>query len=337
MRLTLASEADRLDFDAYVASRPESTFYHRFAWRDAVMAAYGEQPVYLVARSEEGAIVGTLPLFLVRTPFGRPRVLSLPHAPIAGLLADDPAGVSALTVEAVRLAEELAGGRMVWRNPVAPVSDPNWPGLATYRLSLPETADALWRNFRPEIRNRTRKAEKVGVTIAEGRYLLPDFCRIYERHMHELGTPPHPPSFFAALADAEPNRVTVSVASLEGTPMAGMIRVGHGHTVTAVWVSSLPGSHAASPVNLLYWRALEAAVAEGARVFDFGRGRPGTGPTIFKIRYGAVPHPLTQQVYPSDAKDVTISPTLGTISRLWRHLPFALATWLGHRARRYLS
>ncbi|WP_300156598.1 GNAT family N-acetyltransferase [Solidesulfovibrio sp.] len=340
MRVSLAGEADRAAWDAFVALRPETLFYHRFAWRDAVVAAYGERPHYLMARDETGDVRGVLPLFLVRGLAGKARLLSVPHAQAAGLAADDSEAAAALTAEAENIARKLAGGRMTWREPAAAAPDPDWPGLSTYRLPLPGAAETLWKSLRPEIRNRTRKAEKSGVAVAEGRELLPDFCRVYERHMRELGTPPHPSAFFAALVAAEPRRVTVSLATLDGEPVAGMIRVAHGDADTAVWVSSLASAHAVSPVNLLYWRALEAAVARGAATFDFGRGRPGAGPTVFKTRFGAVPHALTRRDWPErpddPAGDADAAPAMEAVSRLWRRLPLGAATFLGRRLRRFL-
>jgi len=340
MRVGLASEADRTAYNAFVESRPDSLFYHRFAWRDAVVAAYGERPFYLLARDNVGTIRGVLPLFVVRGILGKPRLFSVPHAQAAGLLTDTPEAATALTDAALKLAREVAGGRMTWRNTPASLPDSAWPGLATYRLSLPASADALWKSLRPEIRNRTRKAEKSGLAIAEGRDLLPEFFRVYVRHMRELGTPPHPLTFFAILADTEPSRVTISLATIDGAPVAGMIRVAHGGVDTAVWVSSLRESNAANPVNLLYWRALIAAVARGATTFDFGRGRVGTGATVFKTRFGAIPYPLTRRVWPQLpddlAMDATVSPMINAASRLWQRLPLKATTVLGHKIRRYL-
>lgn len=337
MRVSLANQADRDAYDAYVTARPDSLFYHRFAWRDAVIAAYGDRPFYLLARDETDRITGALPLFAVRGVTGKTRMLSIPHAQAAGLLADGPESEAALTAEAQRLAREFSNGRMTWRNAPSHDPDPSWSGLASYRLPLPASAETLWKSLRPEIRNRTRKAEKSGVTVAESHSLLPEFRYVYERHMRELGTPPHPPSFFEALVKAEPNRLIISLASLGGAPVAGMIRVTHGASDTAVWVSSLPEANPSSPVNLLYWRALETAIAHGAKVFDFGRGRPGAGPTVFKTRFGAAPHPLTRRDWPQNSvADETFSPSMEAISRLWRKLPLNAATFLGRRLRRYL-
>lgn len=338
MRVGSVGETQRNAYDAYVASRPESLFFHRFAWRDAVVAAYGETPCYLAASSDDGRLSGVLPLFLVSGLFGKKRLLSLPHAPAAGLLANHPEASAALTVEALRLSRELVGGRMIWREPPALDPSPGWAGTATYRLSLPGDIESLWKRLRSELRNRVRKAEKTGVTVAEGRELLPGFYRVYERHMLELGTPPHPPVFFETLADAEPSRVVVSLANLGGKPVAAMIRTRHADVVTAVWVSSLSRAKAACPVNLLYWHALKTSVEQGVAVFDFGRGRSGSGPTIFKIRHGAVPHPLTNHSWPenSSAQEKTDSPLMTLAARVWHRLPTGLTIAMGCRVRRFL-
>ena len=58
------------------------------------------------------------------------------------------------------------------------------------------------------------------------------------------------------------------------------------------WASSIRDFNPLCPNHLLYWHAMETAVAEGVDVFDFGRSTPGEGTFKFKEQWGAEPVPL---------------------------------------------
>ena len=62
------------------------------------------QPLYLVAMQDE-RVTGVLPLFQTDNHGGRRRLVSLPHTPAAGVLADDEASGWLLQSRAVTLAE----------------------------------------------------------------------------------------------------------------------------------------------------------------------------------------------------------------------------------------
>jgi hypothetical protein len=81
------------------------------------------------------------------------------------------------------------------------------------------------------------------------------------------------------------------------------------------------------------------ARARGARVFDFGRSKKGTGAYDFKCHWGFEPEPLRYRVYAPNG-----APVLGhtasdgrvqTLQRVWQHLPLAVTKLLGPHIVRY--
>jgi hypothetical protein len=60
-------------WDAFVKSHPHGSVFHVMAWQRLIQASLGHEPQHLVARDSLcGAVVGVLPLFLVRSLiFGR--------------------------------------------------------------------------------------------------------------------------------------------------------------------------------------------------------------------------------------------------------------------------
>src|SRR5581483_5721327 len=91
-------EASR--WDEFVASSPQATGYHSWAWRQIFERAFGHRTEYLAA-SDGGRIVGVLPLvFFDSWMFGRFAV-SLPFVNYGGVVAADDDVARALVDAAV--------------------------------------------------------------------------------------------------------------------------------------------------------------------------------------------------------------------------------------------
>src|SRR5215467_13246873 len=87
--IATASESDRAAWDAYVAAHPEAVGYHEWVWRDVFARSFGHRPIYLIARGQDGAVRGVLPLVDIKSLlFGR-TLTSLPFVNYGGVLADD--------------------------------------------------------------------------------------------------------------------------------------------------------------------------------------------------------------------------------------------------------
>jgi hypothetical protein len=90
---------------------------------------------------------------------------------------------------------------------------------------------------------------------------------------------------------------------------------------------------------MLYWHAIETAVIEGMRVFDFGRSTPGEGTFKFKEQWGANPVPLHWEYLLSAGASVPDqspgNPKVRLAVETWKKLPLWIANALGpHLVRR---
>ena len=74
--------------------------------------------------------------------------------------------------------------------------------------------------------------------------------------------------------------------------MASSLTFAWRDSVEVPWASSLRKHRDKSPNNLLYWEMLQQAIADGRRVFDFGRSTPDEGTYHFKSQWGAQPGPM---------------------------------------------
>src|SRR5207248_6235357 len=92
-------------WDRYVQEHPHGSPFHLSAWQRVVQKTFGHEPHHVIARSADGAIVGVLPLFLVRSLiFGR-MLVSTPHAAYGGPIASSDAAKEALFQHACTLSK----------------------------------------------------------------------------------------------------------------------------------------------------------------------------------------------------------------------------------------
>src|SRR5215471_16236484 len=86
--VSLASDAERALWEAYVAAHPEASGYHEWAWRAIFTQTFGHEAVYLMARHSDGTVCGVLPTVFIKSMlFGR-TLTSLPFLNYGGVLAD---------------------------------------------------------------------------------------------------------------------------------------------------------------------------------------------------------------------------------------------------------
>src|SRR5688572_8701366 len=113
--------------EAYVASHPAASTYHRPAWIQVVRRAFGHEAKYLVAQVDD-TIVGVLPLVFFRSRlFGR-FAASMPFFNYGGILADNPAAERALLDCAIRATEDAGGRHLELRH-----TSQHFPELAAKR------------------------------------------------------------------------------------------------------------------------------------------------------------------------------------------------------------
>lgn len=308
--------------------------YHP-AWMRILGSGLGHQGCYLEARSG-GTTTGVLPLAFVSTRwFGR-FLVSLPYLNYGGVVADDDAAAARLIDEAVARAVSLDARYLELRG----VAERTHPALAQKStakvvmwLDLPGSAEALWKGFKPEIRNQIRKAEKSGATAVWGRdELLDDFYDVFAVNMRDLGTPVFGKRLFAAILAGLPSQAELCVVRIDNQPVAGAVLL-HGDGFTEVpSASSLRAYNKTCANMLLYHHLLLRAVQRGQKIFDFGRSSPDSGTFRFKKQWGAEPHDSVWQYHVRQGDIGAVRPDNPKYRRkieLWKRLPVWLTRLVG--------
>lgn len=328
---------ERVDrnWDRFVEQHPAATVAHLAAWGSIIEGAYGRQSFCLGA-VEAGALVGVLPLVLIDSRlFGR-RLVSMPFLDYGGILAEPgSAAESALAQAALALARARTAHSVGLRQ-FHPTGLDRRPTLDRVTMLLPLTsAEEVWKALPSERRNRVRKGEKNGLTVAwGGAELLDEFYRIFAVNMRDLGTPVHSRRFFALMLEHLGGVARVLlVRDRGGRTIGAAVCLFFRHTIMVPWPSSLREAFALCPNFTLYWEVIRFGCAHGYRTLDLGRSFRNAGAFEFKRQWGAGPRALPWIFIDLDER-ARLSPDrdasrFAPLVRAWKKLPVPLANALG--------
>ncbi|HEY7475198.1 MAG TPA: FemAB family XrtA/PEP-CTERM system-associated protein [Vicinamibacterales bacterium] len=338
--VTLAGEADRGAWEAYVSGHPAATGYHDWAWRDVIARTFGHASFYLIARRAGRAeITGVLPLVEIRSRLFGPTLTSLPFVNYGGVIADRDQEAQAL-LECARDLARRRGCRHVELRHFGRRFEtlPCKQHKVTMRLAL---AEGIWDRLDRKVRNQIRKATKSGLVVERGGTdLLSDFYTVFARNMRDLGTPVYTRRLFEEVLRAFPGRARLVIVRLNGAPIAGGLTFRTGTVVEVPWASSINDYNPLCPNHLLYWSVIEAAIADGCTTLDFGRSTLNEGTYKFKAQWGAEPVALHWEycLLRGDAvpDQSPKNPKLRLFVETWKRLPLWAANLIGPRVVRHI-
>jgi FemAB-related protein (PEP-CTERM system-associated) len=329
------------DWDEFVRAQPGWSHFHLYGWRAVIERVFRHECIYLVARDDDGKIAGVLPLVRLRSlNFGH-LLVSMPFVNYGGPLGSD-AGVAALLDESAALAahDRVRLLELRSRRPL----DTTLPAShrkITVVLDLPDTPGELWRRLPAKVRSQIRRPQKDGVEIRAGVGQLAAFYDVLAPHMRDLGASAQSFEFYRALAAEFPDDLRVTCAYLEGQPIAAGCGLFWRTEFEITWASALRSHKHLSANMLVYWSMMERAIADGARIFNFGRCTSGSGTHRFKRQWpGTRDEPLwwyqRTETQNTSATPSNEDPSLALAARLWTRVPLRIATRLGPSIVKYV-
>lgn len=330
-------------WDAYIASHPGGSLYHLSAWSHLIEGLYGHQQYHWRAYCDE-RLVGVLPLTRLRSRLFGDYLVSLPFVNYGGALADSPAIEAQLMQAAGAAAARLGCSHIEFRD-VAARAAGAWPvrtDKVAMELELPETPDLLWQALGSKVRAQVRRPLKEGgMEVASGGLeLLAPFYAVFSRNMRDLGTPVYPQAMFQRILQTLPEHARIVLVRYRQQPVAAGFLLQYRSRMEIPWASSLQEHNRLGVNMLMYWHALQQAIAAGCRVFDFGRSSVDSGTYRFKKQWGAQPRQLHWHYWLNGGKELPQltpdNPKYQLAIRTWRRLPLPVANWLGPRIVRNL-
>jgi hypothetical protein len=162
---------------------------------------------------------------------------------------------------------------------------------------------------------------------------LPAFHDLYALTARHFGTPVFPRRFFAALLEHLGDQAALMTVRLGSTPAAAALMFHFGDVILPYYAGARRDLFRYAVTDFLYWQVMRYGRARGAREFDFGRSKAGTGAFEFKRLWGCEALPLTYRVCRFDSRvpegRSTADGQLRWLQACWRRLPLPVTKQLG--------
>lgn len=149
------------------------------------------------------------------------------------------------------------------------------------------------------------------------------------RARHNL--PPQPAKWFENLRKSFADRFTIHTVYADGHPIASMVTLRQGSTLTYKYGASDARFHQLGGMVMLFWKVIQGAKASGILQLDLGRSDMDTpGLVAFKDHWGAMRSVISYLRSPEPASHVSRSHRgLAFAKKVFAFLPQRLAEHAG--------
>lgn len=325
-------------WDAFVASRPEASFFHLAAWARVIARAFGHRTHY-VFTERDGAITGVLPLVHVKTRLFGNTLISNPFCVYGGPVAADAESAAALDDFAAGLMGKTGARAVEFRfmgEQQAASRGEDWlarPGLyVTFRKAMSGDDEANMKAIPRKQRAMVRKGIQNGLTSMVDRD--PDrLHRIYAESVRNLGTPVFSRAYFRLLAETFAECSDI-VTIMDGEqPIGSVMNFYFRDEVLPYYGGGTAAARGRAGNDFMYWEVMRRAAPRGVRLFDFGRSKIDTGSFAFKKNWGFAPEPLhyRYKLRPGEAipEINPLNPKYRLFIEAWKRLPLPVANAIG--------
>lgn len=326
-------------WDAFVQATPEATFFHLSRWADVIGRAFGHATHYALAE-QDGAVVGVLPLARMRTRLFGDSLVSLPFCVYGGPVAATREAAEALEGHARALMRRTGVPYLEFRMlhpPGEGAPEAGWPARPplyhTFRKPITGDAEKDLKAIPGKQRWTVRKAIQNNLRSTAHRDTDAHY-RVYAESVRNLGTPVFPRRYFSILRDAFPDSLDVVTVFGDDRPLAGMLNFYFRDEVLPYYGGGVRGANRFGASAFMFWEVMRRGGAErGARLYDFGRSKEGTGTFDFKKNWGFAPLPIHHRYQLGEGarapENNPNNPKYRLMIEAWKRLPLPVANLLG--------
>lgn len=337
--VTEIHEEKKNEWNAFVHSHKGAAYTHLYEWKKIYEEGYNLKTFYL-GFYQSNKLIGILPSVVIKRPFTKPFLVSLPFFSYAGILIDNTIpGSSILEALLKYLKNNSIDG---FENRKICNEHVQYSDEVTLKRALPNSADVLWKELNAKVRNQIRKAERSALTVKWGIDQVDELYNIYSHNMLSLGTPVHSRLFLDLICSYLKDQVDILTIRQEGKAISVMLLIKFKKQLSDPIASSLKKYLPLNPNMLLYLKALQYGCERGYEEFDFGRSRLNSGTYNFKLQWAAQPYNLSYDFYSLDKSErkSTVSSYRGSkaklFSKVWRKIPYFISLWVGPKLRKYI-
>jgi FemAB-related protein (PEP-CTERM system-associated) len=301
--LETASEAA---WDRFVEAMPSGTFFHRAGWAKVIESAVGHT------------------------------LISNPFCVYGGPLAADAESEAALIAHAESLLTRTGASALEFRHLGSAETADGWierPDLyVTFRKPIEADHDRNMKAIPRKQRAMVRKGIQNGLSSTADRD-VGTLHRIYAESVRNLGTPVFSRRYFQILMDVFGDAADIVTIMDQATPIASVMNFYFRDEVLPYYGGGSAAARGRAGNDFLYWETMRRAADRGARLFDFGRSKLGTGSLSFKHNWGFEPEKLHYRFRLKPGESIPehnpLNPKYRMFIAAWKRLPLPVANVLG--------
>lgn len=332
-------------WNSFVEHHPHSSVFHRSEWLRALELAYGYEPVAISSCSPDSLLTNALVFCRVRSALTGNRLVSLPFSDHCELLTSSVGQAESLILHMKQMVDQKKWRYFETRTMAASSTMKEVPGLNTsyffHRLDLRRSEDELFKSFHKDcVQRKIRRAAKECLQYEKGtsETHLAQFYKLQVMTRRRQNLPPQPLKWFRSLIDSLGRQVSIRVALKDAIPIASILTLSHGKTVTYKYGCSDARFSNLGGTALLFWMAIKEAKAGGFEELDMGRSDIGdTGLVAFKDRWGTQKSTLTYWRYPVAGEFNPQGCSMRIMRRMVPVMPDTPLTMLGRFLYRHIG
>jgi hypothetical protein len=271
------------------------------SWAKIIQQEYFWEPVFEVAKID-GKMVGG-----VASMRKKARWVSMPFIPGGGFWG--------------KQSEIINIGMEVKNYAIRPAAVDNT--LVTLVKKIPKNETELWTSYPPRTRTKVRQVLQHAFQM---KFVdLSVFYPLYQKAMHEFGTPAHNRAWFEKIIAEFGDKVTMPAILIGNTPVFCSFEIAHNNCVYYLYGAGDKSHYDKNPSMALFHNRLKELSGTTFTTFDFGRSERDSGTYRFKRQWNAEPFALNY-VRLLEGKNLEPLPkpgnTLQFASEIWKKLPF---------------
>lgn len=345
MSVTVLSERRTKEWDAFVDRFDDATLYHHSAWYDVLADTYGHEKRLLAAFDGDDAIVGVLPMMLVKLPVLGAKLIACPYQASAGPpLANDEDVFMALLERAVAMGREEGAKFVEIRGPAEDARitragfEERHGGTVDSVIAIHEvTRSTIHRGHRQDL----NRVNRLGIEVREATSLAEwrAFYEMFELLQREFAAIGLGWAIFENLFHRLPSKAKVRLARLDGEVIAGAFLLCHHKTIFSKQAVVLP-EHVRTGIGKgLVWSTMEWGKSAGYDHLNLGISLRSQEPVMkFKEGFNARARPLSSYVYALGAKPPSYEDLYegyGTLKKMWQKMPLPATKLAGAMLTRW--
>ena len=343
MTVKLIGDNKKDDWERYVNENPYSIAWHSYEWSKVLKKRY-EIDFYPLAAIDGSKIVGVLPLYKVKTFFGKMNLISVPFTVAGGILSDSESISMALLKKAIDIYEEQQCNSITLKQYKIRINgdlktDENYYNR---ELELSDNIDLLWSRISSFNQQKIKESQKKATDLDHPSKDIDSFYKLLFKHSHKKGLPCPCVDKKCIKELIDYNIYSIALLREGNLVVAGTLIKKFNNAISFPFTCI----NDQSEQNLLYaynlyWRLLIKHSAEGIKIFHSGRIPKNNKTEPYRLGWGGKIYNYYYQYYPNKNEvktenEIKRGRKRDILSSIWRNIPPGISKFMGPYVIRYL-